>query len=81
LEISGLDTMDQSYPDVKIFHSGTAIRNGNIVTNGGRVICVTALGSDIRQAQKIAYSAVKKVTWNGVYYRTDIGDKAIKLLS
>jgi phosphoribosylamine--glycine ligase len=81
LEISGLDTMDQSYPDVKIFHSGTAIRNGNIVTNGGRVICVTALGSDVRQAQKIAYDAVKKVTWNGVYYRTDIGDKAMKLLS
>ena len=81
LEISGLDTMDQSYPDVKIFHSGTTIRNGNIVTNGGRVICVTALGSDVRQAQKIAYDAVKKVTWNGVYYRTDIGDKAMKLLS
>jgi len=81
LEINGLDTIDQSYPDVKIFHSGTAIRNGNIVNNGGRVICVTALGSDIRQAQKIAYDAVKKVTWNGVYYRTDIGDKAMKLLS
>ena len=81
LEINGLDTIDQSYPDVKIFHSGTAIHNGNIVTNGGRVICVTALGSDVRQAQKIAYDAVKKVTWNGVYYRTDIGDKAIKLLS
>ena len=81
LEINGLDTIDQSYPDVKIFHSGTAIHNGNIITNGGRVICVTALGSDIRQAQKIAYDAVKKVTWNGVYYRTDIGDKAVRLLS
>ena len=81
LEINGLNTIDQSYPDVKIFHSGTAIHNGNIVTNGGRVICITALGSDVRQAQKIAYGAVKKVTWNGVYYRNDIGDKAIKLLS
>jgi phosphoribosylamine--glycine ligase len=81
LEINGLDTIDQSYSDVKIFHSGTALHNGNIVTNGGRVICVTALGSDVRRAQKIAYDAVKKVTWNGVYYRTDIGDKAKKLLS
>jgi len=81
LEINGLDTIDQSCPDVKIFHSGTAINDGKIVTNGGRVICVTALGRDAKQAQKIAYDAVKKVTWTGVYYRSDIGDKAIKILA
>jgi len=81
LEINGLDTIDRVHPDVKVFHSGTAIHNGNIVTNGGRVLCVTALGRDAKKAQKIAYDAVKKVTWAGVYYRSDIGDKAIKLLN
>jgi len=79
--INGLDTIDQTSSDIKIFHSGTAIENGKIVSDGGRVLCICALGSDVRQAQKIAYDAVKKATWNGVYYRTDIGDKAIKLLS
>jgi len=81
LEINGLDTIDESYSDVKIFHSGTAIHNGKIVTNGGRVLCVTSLGKDVRKAQKIAYDTVKKVTWTGAYYRNDIGDKAIKLFS
>jgi len=81
LEIHGLDTIDESYSDVKIFHSGTAIHNGKIVTNGGRVLCVTSLGKDVRKAQKIAYDTVKKVTWTGAYYRNDIGDKAIKLFS
>jgi len=80
-EIHGLDAMDLAYPDVKIFHSGTTISNGKIVTSGGRVLCVTALGRDVKQAQKIAYDAVKEVAWNGVYYRRDIGDKAIKLVN
>ena len=79
--INGLDLIDQKSSDVKIFHSGTAIENGMIVSNGGRVLCISALGSDIIEAQKIAYDAVKKVTWDGVYYRTDIGDKAIRLLN
>ena len=81
LDIHGLDAMDLAYPEVKIFHSGTAIRDGKIVTSGGRVLCVTALGRDVKQAQKIAYDAVKEVAWNGVYYRRDIGDKAIKLVN
>ena len=80
-EIHGLDATDLAYPEVKIFHSGTAIRNGKIVTSGGRVLCVTALGRDVKQAKKVAYEAVKKVAWDGVYYRRDIGDKAIKLLN
>ena len=79
--INGLDLIDQKSSDVKIFHSGTAIENGMIVSNGGRVLCISALGSDIIEVQKIAYDAVKKVTWDGVYYRTDIGDKAIRLLN
>jgi phosphoribosylamine--glycine ligase len=80
-EINGLDATDLAYPDVKIFHSGTAIRNGKIVTNGGRVLCVTALGRDVIQAQKTAYDVVKKVAWDGAYYRKDIGDKAVRQLN
>ena len=79
--INGLDVIDQTSSDIKIFHSGTTIENGNIVSDGGRVLCISALGSDVSQAQKIAYDTVKKITWERVYYRNDIGDKAIKLLS
>ena len=78
MEINGLDAADLADPDVKIFHSGTSIHNDKIVTNGGRVLCVTALGRDVKQAKKIAYKVVNKITWNGVYYRRDIGDKAIR---
>jgi phosphoribosylamine--glycine ligase len=81
MEINGLNATNLTDPDVKIFHSGTATLNNKIVTNGGRVLCVTALGRDVKQAQKIAYEAVKKVAWNGVYYRRDIGDKAVKLVN
>jgi len=77
-EINGLDAADLADPAVKIFHSGTATLNDHIVTNGGRVLCVTALGRDVKQAKKVAYEAVNKVTWNGVYYRRDIGNKAIR---
>jgi len=81
MEISGLGTADLTDPDVKIFHSGTATLNDKIVTNGGRVLCVTALAKDVKQAKKVAYNMVNKVTWNGVYYRRDIGDKAMKLMN
>ncbi len=65
-------------PDLKVFHAGTKERNGKIVTNGGRVLCVTALGNSIAGAQQHAYEAVAKIHWNNVYYRTDIGYRAIK---
>ncbi len=81
MEINGLDGTDLADPDLKIFHSGTTIINDQIVTNGGRVLCVTALGRDAKQAKKVAYDAVNKITWNGVYYRRDIGDKAIKIMN
>jgi phosphoribosylamine--glycine ligase len=63
--------------DAKIFHAGTKMSGDNIVTNGGRVLCSTALGIDTEQAQKNAYSLVKKIGWTGAYYRTDIGFKAL----
>ena len=63
--------------DTKIFHAGTKLDNNIIYSNGGRVLCVTALGKDIQQAQTKAYKFLEKVAWQGAYYRTDIGFKAI----
>lgn len=61
----------------KIFHAGTAIVDGNIVTNGGRVLCATALGESVEQAQKNAYVLARQPSWEGSFYRTDIGYRAI----
>jgi len=74
--ISGLPTQEQK--DSKVFHAGTQQVGDDIVTSGGRVLCACALGDDIQQAQKNAYALADKIHWNGVYYRTDIGFKAIK---
>jgi len=63
--------------DVVVFHAGTAIAGGKVVTSGGRVLGVTALGSDISDAIARAYRAVEKIRWDGVHYRTDIGRKAL----
>ncbi len=64
--------------DYKIFHAGTKIADGKIVVSGGRVLCVTALGETVLDAQNNAYRIVKKAAWDSVFYRTDIGFKAIK---
>ncbi len=61
----------------KVFHAGTKIDGDNIVSNGGRVLCATALGTDTKDAQKNAYALVQKIDWENAYYRTDIGFKAI----
>lgn len=62
-----------------VFHAGTAINaDGKIVTNGGRVLCVTALGDSTKIAQKIAYEEVGKISWDGMHFRHDIGNKALK---
>ena len=63
--------------NTKIFHAGTKLDKNNIYSNGGRVLCATALGKDIHQAQTKAYKLLDKVDWQGAYYRTDIGFKAI----
>ncbi len=60
-----------------VFHAGTAQQNGVIVNSGGRVLGVTALGEDVRSAQKTAYAALKKLDWPGCFYRKDIGYRAI----
>ncbi len=78
LAISGIDDAD-GMGDVKVFHSGTAMKGGEVVTAGGRVLSVTALGETIGQAQKRAYEAMKKIRFEGMHYRGDIGHQAIKL--
>lgn len=65
--------------DSKVFHAGTALdAQGNIVTAGGRVLCVTALGNNIADAQRIAYAAVQNIHWDGEFHRTDIGWRAMQ---
>jgi phosphoribosylamine--glycine ligase len=73
--IRGLDKIVTN--TVTVFHAGTARKNGNIVTNGGRVLGVTAIGDGIENAIKNVYNAVSKIDWDGAYYRTDIGKKAL----
>jgi phosphoribosylamine--glycine ligase len=64
--------------DCVTFHAGTQMLDGNTVTSGGRVLCVTALGDSVRSAQRRAYDAVAQVRFDGAQYRTDIGHRAIK---
>ncbi|MBV1881640.1 MAG: phosphoribosylamine--glycine ligase [Pseudomonadales bacterium] len=68
---------DHSLYQGKIFHAGTKIKNGRVLTNGGRVLCATALGRSVSEAQKNAYQLVKNVAWENAYYRDDIGHRAI----
>ena len=76
IPIRGLDDAAKT-PDVKVFHAGTAIVNGQVVTNGGRVLGVTALGNTIPVAKLQAYTAVKCIRWKGGWCRKDISDRAL----
>ena len=73
--INGLDAVMEE--GVKVFHAGTAARDGEVVTSGGRVLCVCALGNDVAEAQRRAYQAVDRISWKGMYCRRDIGHRAI----
>jgi phosphoribosylamine---glycine ligase len=79
MPISGLSTA-RRMKDVVVFHAGTSKKDGKIVSSGGRVLGVTALGDTIEKAISKAYSAVSKISWKNVYYRKDIGKKALKRL-
>jgi phosphoribosylamine--glycine ligase len=74
--IRGLDDAAK-LPDVKVFHAGTTIKEGQVVTDGGRVLGVTALGTSISAAKLQAYTAVKSIRFNGAWCRKDISDKAL----
>jgi phosphoribosylamine--glycine ligase len=73
--IKGLKEVSQM-EDVFVFHAGTAFHDSQVVTHGGRVLGVTGLGKDISSAIERTYQAVKKISWDGVHYRTDIGYRA-----
>ncbi len=73
--IRGLDRVRGE--DLKVFHAGTVLRDGEVVTAGGRVLCVTALGHSVAEAQRRAYEAVARIHWEGAYYRRDIGHRAL----
>ncbi|MGD8926068.1 MAG: phosphoribosylamine--glycine ligase [Thioalkalispiraceae bacterium] len=75
--IKGVSTPDTG-PDVKVFHAGTTNDGDKIVTNGGRVLCVTALGNSVADARDKAYAQIQKISWEGAYYRHDIGYRAIE---
>ncbi|MCX8600588.1 MULTISPECIES: phosphoribosylamine--glycine ligase [unclassified Gilliamella] len=69
---------NESTPDCKVFHAGTSFEKGHVLTNGGRVLCVTALGNTVLEAQQCAYQQVDKIHWHGCFYRHDIGYRAIE---
>jgi len=73
--ISGLDVSEPE--GVKTFHAGTREQDGQVVTNGGRVLCVTALGQTVTEAQQRAYARAAQIQWQGAFYRKDIAYRAI----
>ncbi|NSL55864.1 phosphoribosylamine--glycine ligase [Uliginosibacterium aquaticum] len=73
--ISGLDAKVE---DAHVFHAGTTLRDGKVVSNGGRVLCVTALGDSVKEAQTRAYELTSQIQFDGMQYRRDIGHRAIK---
>jgi phosphoribosylamine--glycine ligase len=75
LPISGLDHPLESHQ--KIFHAGTSEKDGAVVTNGGRVLCATALGQTVSQAQAEAYKVLHNIQWDNAYFRNDIAYRAI----
>jgi phosphoribosylamine--glycine ligase len=74
--ISGLDSFNPS-DDLVVFHAGTAEKDGAVVTAGGRVLGVTAMGETVASAIEKAYQGVAKISWRGVQFRKDIGRKAL----
>jgi phosphoribosylamine---glycine ligase len=73
--ISGLPASESGA--TKVFHAGTAIEDGDVVTSGGRVLCVVGLADTVAEAQQTAYAAVERIEWPDVFYRRDIGHRAI----
>ncbi len=76
--IEGLARITEAtHPDCKVFHAGTAQEGERIVVSGGRVLCVTALGDSVRQAQRAAYAAIGEIRFDGMQFRGDIGHRAL----
>lgn len=75
--ISGLNSPLNNNSDAKVFHAGTALNADEVVTSGGRVLCATALGNSVLDAQQRAYALTKEIHWEGSFYRNDIAYRAI----
>jgi phosphoribosylamine--glycine ligase len=73
--ISGLEQVAGA--DVKVFHAGTRLDGNTVVTDGGRVLCVVGAGASVRAARDAAYAGARQITWDGAFYRTDIGHRAV----
>jgi phosphoribosylamine--glycine ligase len=73
-----IDGVPKPGEDYRVFHAGTTIEDGRLVVSGGRVLCVTALGHNVRTAQKRAYEIVSRIRYDGMQYRRDIGQRALK---
>jgi len=78
-EITGIEEAEKD-SDIVVFHAGTDIKNGKIITAGGRVLTVTAVGDTLKEAKNKVYKAIEKIHFEGAHYRKDIGDKGIKRL-
>jgi phosphoribosylamine--glycine ligase len=76
--ITGIEQAE-AMPDVRVFHSGTAMLDGKLCTSGGRVLGVTALGANFTEAKRRAYAALGKIHFDGMHYRKDIGHQAVNL--
>jgi phosphoribosylamine---glycine ligase len=72
-----IEGLDAASPDAKVFHAGTALQDGAVVTSGGRVLCVVGSGASVRAAQDAAYAAVRRIRWRGEQHRSDIGYRAV----
>jgi phosphoribosylamine--glycine ligase len=81
LPISGLDAAASRVPGVQVFHSGSARLGSRLVTSGGRVLGVSAVGAALEEALDAAYAAVGEIEFEGIYYRRDIGHRALKKTS
>lgn len=79
LPISGIEAAEKM-PDIVVFHSGTKLDNNQLLTNGGRVLGVTAIADDLKSALNKAYSAISKIHFDGMHYRKDIGKKTLNLI-
>ena len=73
-----INGLPQEQDDAMVFHAGTVLEEGVVRTSGGRVLCVTALGDNVRQAQQRAYDVARGIHFDGAQYRRDIGHRAIK---
>jgi phosphoribosylamine--glycine ligase len=73
-----IDGLPKPTADCRVFHAGTRLEGKNVLTSGGRVLCVTALGDSVKMARAAAYEAIERIRFQGMQFRRDIGARALK---